>query len=171
MRRIGIVAALAASLAAAAMSARPQVGQPATDFTLTTFDGRKVTLDELRGQVVVLNFWATWCVPCKRELPLLDAYYRHMRGSGLRVFAIATQDSLMPSQLKPLANVVSIPFAKGIRGGYDALNAVPTNFVIDRRGVLRYAKAAAFTLDDLNAILVPLLNEPAPEAVTRTPAS
>jgi thiol-disulfide isomerase/thioredoxin len=76
---------------------------------------------------LILNFWATWCAPCKEELPLLDTYFRIDEKAGLRVLA------------------------------------VPTNFIIDRNGVLRYAKAGALTLDDLNTLLVPLLREPEPQ--------
>jgi thiol-disulfide isomerase/thioredoxin len=76
------------------------IGQPAPDFTLTLVDGTKVTRDQLRGQVVILNFWATWCVPCRAELPTLDAYYVQRKDVGLRVFAVTTEDSLQPYQLK-----------------------------------------------------------------------
>lgn len=58
-----------------------------------------------------------------------------------------------------------------LRGPYGTLGAVPTNFVIDRAGVLRYAKAAAFSVDDMNSILVPLLSEPAPASATTTASS
>ena len=160
--RHALIAAAMLALAAPLPAKPPQVGQPAPDFTVTLMDGTRVKLADLKGQVVVINFWATWCGPCKRELPLLDAYAAQVAGHGLRVFAVTTEDSLAPSQLRPLANVLTIPLVRGIHGAYAPMGGVPTNFVIDRQGVLRYAKAGAFRLDDLNAILVPLLNEPAP---------
>jgi thiol-disulfide isomerase/thioredoxin len=158
------LAALVLALAAPALAKSPHVGQPAPDFTVKLMDGTRVSLADLKGQVVVLNFWATWCGPCKRELPLLDAYYRAQKSHGLRVFAITTEGSLPIFQLKGLFAAMAITPVKGIKGPYGDLNAVPTNYVIDRAGVVRYAKAAAFDLDDLNRELVPLLKEPAPSA-------
>ncbi|MGN6277796.1 MAG: TlpA family protein disulfide reductase [Sphingomonas sp.] len=143
-------------------AAQPRVGQPAPDFTLKLVDGSTVRLDQLKGQVVVLNFWATWCVPCRTELPTLDTYYALQQKAGLRVFAITTEDSLPLYQLKKLFSVMHISAAKGIKGPYDVMGGVPTNYVIGRDGVLRYAKSGAFDLDELNTILVPLLKEPAP---------
>ena len=160
--RRGLAVAAAAMLAAMACGATPKVGQPAPDFTLKLVDGRIVSLADLRGQVVVINFWATWCVPCRKELPTLDAYYRAMEKNGLRVFAATTEDSVPLSDLRKLFAALAIPAVRGVKGPYRPLDAVPTNFVIDRAGVVRWAKAAAFDLDALNRILVPLLNEPAP---------
>jgi peroxiredoxin len=139
-----------------------KVGDVAPNFELTMIDGSKVTLDQLRGQVVVLNFWATWCVPCREELPLLDRYYDIQQKAGLKVFAIATEDSVPLSQLKKLFAVMRIPSAKRIKGGYPILKGVPTNYIIDRSGHIRYARAGAFDLDALNRLLVPLLKEPVP---------
>ena len=156
---------LAAALAMAAPAmAGPKVGEPAPDFMVETLDHARIHLSDLRGQVVILNFWATWCGPCKAELPILEAYYRLRQGAGLKVFAVATEDSLSLYQLRPLAAAMTIPMVRHLKGPYAALGAVPTNYVIDRAGVLRYAKADAFDLDTLNALLVPLLNEPAPAA-------
>ncbi len=163
-RLIGLVAFAAASLASGAQAAGPVVGQLAPDFTVQTLDGRTVTLESLRGNVVVVNFWATWCGPCKRELPILDRFYELRRDVGLRVLAVTTEDSLPLARLKPLAERMTIPMVRRFKGRYGVLGGVPTNYVIDRAGVLRYAKAAAFDLDDLNALLVPLLQEPAPPA-------
>lgn len=152
----------AATLHAAA-SARVKIGDPAPNFTMRTLDGSKVTLADLRGQVIVLNFWATWCGPCKRELPVLDAFYRAAQPHGLRVFAVTTENSVPLSRLEPLTKLLAITTIRKISGPYAPIDgAVPTNFVIDRQGVVRYAKAAAFDLDALNATLVPLLNAPAP---------
>lgn len=158
----GSLALVVAAAALAAASPQPKVGDLAPPFELTLIDGGKVSSDQLHGHVVVLNFWATWCGPCKQELPLLDAYYEAQKGHGLKVFAIATEDSLQPFQLKKLFAVMHMQSARRIKGPYAAMAGVPTNFIIDRAGRLRYAKANAFELGELNALLVPLLQEPVP---------
>jgi cytochrome c biogenesis protein CcmG/thiol:disulfide interchange protein DsbE len=163
-RRTVLLVCFLAAVCGDALSAgkEPPIGKTAPDFHVTTFDGTKLSLADFKGQVLVVNFWATWCTPCKAELPMLDAYYKAQQQAGLKVLAVTTEDSLPPSQLKKLASVLTIPMVRQFRGDYGPIKAVPTNFVIDRAGVLRYAKAGAWTLDDLNDILVPLLREEAP---------
>ncbi len=143
-----------------AIAKTPVVGQPAPDFSATTLDGKKLTLADFKGQVLVLNFWATWCVPCRKELPLLNAYYLAQQVHGLRVLTVTTEDSAPMSALKPVAAAVSFPMVRHLRGPYEVMTGVPTNYVIDRFGTLIYAKAGAFELADLNELLVPLLQEP-----------
>src|SRR5215218_9860275 len=165
-RLIGAAIAAAALIAAPASATGVKVGKPAPDATLSLIEGKPIKLSELRGQVVVLNYWATWCGPCKVELPMLDKYYRIQGKYGLRVFAVATEDSLPVKVLKPLFAAMAITPVRKIRGPYGDYTAVPTNIVIDRAGVVRYAKAGALSLGDLNEILVPLLKEPAPAGPT-----
>jgi cytochrome c biogenesis protein CcmG/thiol:disulfide interchange protein DsbE len=167
-----LVAMLLACSTRTAQADDVTVGQPAPDFHATTFDGRKVSLADYQGRVLIINFWATWCGPCRRELPLLDKYYQLQQHAGLEVIAVATEDSVSPSQLKPLAAAATIPFIRRMNGPYRVLKGVPTNIVIDRRGIVRYAQAGGFSLDDLNALLVPLLREQRPDAsVDPGPAS
>lgn len=158
---IGLALATSATPANAGRE-KVKVGEIAPDFTLTLFDGTKISRDELRGQVVILNFWATWCGPCRTELPLLDAYYNIQQKAGLRVFAVATEDSVPASRMKKLFAAMHITPTRKVKGPYAVMEGVPTNIVIGRDGRVRYAKAAAFTLDQLNALLVPLLREPIP---------
>jgi thiol-disulfide isomerase/thioredoxin len=158
---LGLIALIAALPARAGS---PVVGEPAPGFRVTTLDGTRLTLADFQGQVLILNFWATWCAPCKRELPLLDGYYKAQSRFGLRVLAVTTEDSLPVSRLEPLAAALGFPMVRYFTGPYKTLGGVPTNYIVDRAGILRYAKAGAFTLDDLNRILVPLLSEPAPPA-------
>jgi len=163
LRRPFLILVLLGAAATPASAVDPRVGEPAPDFQLTLVDGAHVRLSELRGQVVVLNFWATWCVPCRTELPLLDGYYRIMLPHGLRVFAATTEDSVPLYQLRRVFAAMAIGAVRDIHGPYHPIQgAVPTNFVIDRAGRVRYAASGAFNLDALNHILVPLLNEPAP---------
>jgi peroxiredoxin len=147
-------------LAGGALAKRPQVGQPAPEFTVKLLSGEQLRLSDLKGQVVLLNFWATWCVPCRTELPDLDAFYRMTKRHGLRVLAITTEGSLPLYQLRKLFAVMAIDPIRAVKGPYSPIDgAVPTSFIIDRAGHLRYAKAGAFTLESLNAEIIPLLNE------------
>jgi peroxiredoxin len=139
------------------------VGQPAPAFSLTTFDKQKIALADLRGQVVVINLWATWCGPCKSEMPMMDAYYRANKDKGLRIFGVQTEDSVAPFRLKEVAAVLSYPLTLQFRGdAYKRMEAVPTSFVIDRAGIVRYAKSGAFTHYSFDALLRPLLAEKPP---------
>jgi cytochrome c biogenesis protein CcmG, thiol:disulfide interchange protein DsbE len=157
-----LLAALALLGAANADAKALSVGDRAPDFELSLVDGSTVKLSDLRGQVVVLNFWATWCVPCRTELPTLDSYYRVRKDAGLRVFAVATEGSLPLYRLKPLFNAMAMPAVRKIKGPYGIIRGLPTNYVIDRGGIVRYAKAGAFDLDSLNETLIPLLQQKTP---------
>jgi thiol-disulfide isomerase/thioredoxin len=161
LRGIMACAVLMATSAAPATAAVVKVGERTPDFELTLMDGTKVRSTDLRGRVVILNFWATWCGPCKAELPLLDNYYRLRKDNGLRVFAVATEDSVPAYRLKPLFTAMAIPSARRVKGPFAVMGALPTNYIIDRAGIVRYAKPGAFDLDDLNGLLVPMLREPA----------
>ena len=164
--RAAITVFIAISFVAGAGSvaeAKIAIGKQAPEFKATTFDGTKVDLEIYKGDVVIINIWATWCGPCRTELPVIDGFYRLMSKHGLKVLAVTTEDSVPNSYLKPLQKALAFPLAKGFRGPYRAIGgAVPSNYVIDRNGMLRYAKAGAFDLDALNEILIPLLKEPRP---------
>jgi cytochrome c biogenesis protein CcmG, thiol:disulfide interchange protein DsbE len=142
---------------------RATVGKPALPFTVATFDGRRLSLEDLRGKVILLNFWATWCGPCRIELPLLAEYARRHSEQGLALFAIDTLDILSSADLRKFAKQTSWPLAMHFSGaGYGDLGAVPTNYVIDRAGIVRYASTGAFDEDSLEALMAPLLSAPQP---------
>lgn len=158
----GAALAALALLAVGAHAHRPREGELAPAFDLVLADGSHVRSADLRGQVVVLNFWATWCAPCRQELPLLDAYARDHAGQGLRVFAISTEDTLSAARLASLARTLSLPIGRGIKGGYGDFGSVPFNYVIDRSGMLRFARPGAFRPGELDALLDPLVDQPRP---------
>jgi peroxiredoxin len=164
---------LAALISAGQALAKPEVGQPAPDFRTTTFDGKVVTLKDLKGKVVVLNFWATWCGPCRTELPLLDAYYKARKDAGYTSLAVTTEDSVPVENLNRFVKTLAMPMAYRFKGKpyLEYGDAVPVNFVIDRQGVIRYAEAGAFNLERLEKVVQPLLKEAAPTDSTATPAA
>ena len=142
---------------------RAKVGKPAPPFTIFTFDKRKIKLADLRGKVVIINYWATWCGPCKAEMPMMSDFHRRHKDEGFEIFGVTTEDSAEPFRLKKLVAVLSYPLASRVSGdGYPILDGVPTSYVIDRSGMIRYAKAGAFEAQDFDSLILPLLQEPAP---------
>jgi len=143
------------------------VGAPAPAITLTTLDGRHIDTRDLRGKVVILTFWATWCAPCREELPLLSRYAQQHARDGLVVlgFSLDTPDKL--DKVRAVAKRLSFP--AGLLGdphvpGYGRIWHLPVNFTIDRKGDLAdngwKDKDPVWTRERLERIVTPLLEAP-----------
>ena len=167
MRAILNVAVAGLALSApAADAAKAKIDQAAPDFRVTTLTKDKIDLASLRGKVVVINRWATWCVPCREEFVLFERYMPFRAKYGFTVIAIETGGAAGTGAMRNLAKIVHFPVALDDQSHASAYpiidNGVPTNYVIDRAGVVRYAKAGAFQIDELEKVVVPLLNQQAP---------
>jgi thiol-disulfide isomerase/thioredoxin len=108
------------------------------DFTLKDLHGKKVTLSELRGKIVLVNFWATWCPPCRLEMPDLDALYTHFQSQGLVVLSITSEEAFkVNSVIAPWG--YHPPVLLDTDGKVHKLfhiTGIPTTFVFDRQGRL-----------------------------------
>ncbi len=124
------------------ISRMPQVGSPAPDFTLKTLDGAAITLSQLRGHPVLINFWASWCVACRAEAPDLERLYSKYRGHGLVVLGvnITQQDTLADARQFVASYKLTFPIPLDDQGSVMAAYRVPglpTSYFIDRSGVIR----------------------------------
>ena len=152
--------ALVAAVVAATLGATPRAAPP---FRLALLDGGALASRELAGEVVVLNFWATWCAPCRAELPALDRYFRKHRARGLRIVAVNVDASVDRERLRALTRDFAFPVA--LLDDSDAAvlmdgSTLPQTVVIDRQNrVLRRGWTADPHLDEeqLDAVLGPLL--------------
>jgi len=160
LRRIAAVLILAAAPLLLAASGPAKVGELAPGFSFTTLDKRKVRLEDLKGKVVVINLWATWCGPCKAEMPMMHAYYQKHHAQGLEMFGVTSEGIEVRSWLKKLSGVLSYPLANQVLPRYRPIGgAVPSTFIIDRKGVLRVARAGAFSETAFRKTVDPLLAE------------
>jgi peroxiredoxin len=134
---------MAVALLAAAGAARAKAASnaPAPDFTLRQIDGPNLRLGEQRGRVVMVNFWATWCGPCRVELPHLARLHDKYRGSGFLLLGVNIDED--SNAAKALASKMGLTFPvlldskKEVVGSYD-LNAMPATVLIDRDGRVRH---------------------------------
>lgn len=120
----------------------PRVGFAAPDFTLDLLGGGEVTLSELRGEAVIVNLWASWCSPCRAEMPALQRIYDANRARGLEIVAVNTtfQDSEAGAAQFVREFSLTFPVALDRAGEVSRsylLRALPTTFFIDRSGVIR----------------------------------
>ena len=90
---------------------RPPSGAPAPEVVATQLDGKTFDLSKLRGQVVVVNFWATWCPPCRAEMPAMDAFYRKHRGDGLAMIGLSEDKARELPQVKNIMAAFAYPAA------------------------------------------------------------
>ncbi|HFE46410.1 MAG TPA: TlpA family protein disulfide reductase [Nannocystis exedens] len=117
----------------------PGIGKPIKSFSLKTTKGKTISSANLRGRVVLLNFWGTWCKPCLKELPEFDRLYRRYRKNGLLLLAIATDSD--PEPVIALAKERKLA-AKIALGGEELANSYkspnfPFSFVVDKKGIIQ----------------------------------
>jgi len=115
----------------------PRTELAATDFTLQTLDGKKVTLASYKGKLVFLSFWATWCGPCKQELPSIQALYEKLKGKGFTVVAVDLAEGGKTVNEFVKANGMTFPVlldTDGKVGGTYEARSIPTNYLLDRNG-------------------------------------
>ena len=139
LRRLLCAAPLLACVPASALTVQPSGIAP--DFTLRSMDGPNLRLAEQRGQVVMVNFWATWCGPCRQEMPHLNKLYDKYRDSGFVLLGVNIDDNA--GKATDLATKLGLKFPvlldtdKTVSRLYD-MGTMPATVVIDRAGKVRY---------------------------------
>jgi cytochrome c biogenesis protein CcmG, thiol:disulfide interchange protein DsbE len=122
------------------------VGDAAPALVVPELDGQTFDLSAQRGKVVIVNFWATWCPPCREEMPALDAFYRRYHGNGLELIGVSADRPHDRSDVTKVMQTLSYPAAMlddATVNDFGPPNVLPVTFVVDGSGVLR----AKFTPD------------------------
>jgi cytochrome c biogenesis protein CcmG, thiol:disulfide interchange protein DsbE len=143
LRRTAAVALLLALAAATAcdVASGATVGNRAPAYSAATLDGGEVSLSALRGEVVLLNVWATWCYPCRREMPSFEALHRDLAPQGLRVVAVSIDKHGARGEIEEFLDEHGITFTilfdpdQRVARTFNTMG-VPETFLIDRDGVL-----------------------------------
>ncbi|MBN2084467.1 MAG: TlpA family protein disulfide reductase [Anaerolineales bacterium] len=137
----------------------PVVDAPAPDFSLPGLDGKTAALADLRGKIVILNFWATWCGPCREELPLLESIAR-THASSLTVLAVETGDPADAvrafTDALGLERVRILLDPSGGVGDLYLVRGLPTTFFIDETGMIRRIKIGTLDPAEMESILAQL---------------
>jgi len=135
-------AALAIALASGppTLAATPKVGAPAPEVVARTLDGQEIDLAGLRGKVVVVNVWATWCTPCRAEMPMLNAFYLQHRGENLVMIGLSDDRTRDKGDVEKVMSAFAYPAALLSQARIDKLDeprVLPLTYVIDRTGIVR----------------------------------
>lgn len=118
----------------------PQTGQQAPDFTLKDSTGKGITLSSYRGRVVMINFWATWCPPCRQEMPSMEILFQEYNKKGFEILAISS-DSQGEKIVKPFMEFYELSFTAlmdtdGKVHSVYAVTAIPTTYIVDKNGAI-----------------------------------
>lgn len=135
------VVAGAAAIMASAAAAGGEASGPAPAFTLSTLSGQQEALSQYKGQVVMVNFWATWCGPCQQEMPLLDQMYKKYKPAGFTLIGVNVdkQEPAVKELLarKPVSFPILLDPANQVSKEYH-VDEMPSSIIIDRKGEIRY---------------------------------
>lgn len=144
---------LLAAACAAGEAGPPRIGEPARAYNAATLEGQEVTLESMRGQVVLLNLWATWCTPCRMETPYLQSIYEEHKDQGFEIVGISmdTRDAaddveMFVEEYGVTYTILHDPQMRGMEL-YQVLG-LPATFLIDREGVLRWMRYGPIPEDD-----------------------
>lgn len=123
----------------------PQIGRPAAEYTAVTLEGDSISLASLRGEVVLLNLWATWCGPCRTETPYLQSLFEDYKDQGFNIVGVsldtgdASEDiEMFVEEYGVTYTILHDPMMKGM-DLYQVLG-LPATFLVDREGVLRWMR-------------------------------
>ena len=138
------------------------VNYPAPDLTLMDLSGKKVSLADFKGSVVLVNNWATWCPPCKDEMPVLQAYDNAHAAQGFATIAVEAGEP--PGQVAEFANSLHLAFHVWPDPGMRSVAAfknmsLPNTYIIDRTGTVRLAWTGAVTEKTLEKYVTPIILE------------
>ncbi len=128
-------------IAGASFSIAADVGSPAAEFSLASLAGGPVSLSQYKGNVVLINFWATWCGPCQQEMPLLDQMYKKYKPAGFTLLGVNVDKDAPPVKdlltRKPVSFPVLLDPANAVSRTYHVAD-MPSSVIIDRKGTVRY---------------------------------
>ena len=143
-----------------------ETNRPAPDFALPGLHGETVRLSDYKGKVVLVNFWGTWCVPCKEETPALAAVYRKLRDQGLVIIGVDLRNQERPgpdgdADVRAFTEGygVTYPIALDVAGETARafqIYPLPTSFVVDQRGAIRYIRAGKITAEEVEMLFTRL---------------
>jgi cytochrome c biogenesis protein CcmG/thiol:disulfide interchange protein DsbE len=148
------------------VAAAVEVGKPAPALIAPELDGKLFDLAALRGSVVIVNFWASWCAPCRAEMPLLNRFYLAHRAAGLALIGVSVDEGQDRKAVEDIMRQFAYPavLAASARvNGFGPPLAVPMTWIIDREGVVRarLVSGNAVTVEALDRAVTPLLAQPA----------
>jgi len=145
-------AAKSSSISVGGTGAIPKIGDKAIDFTLEDLSGKKVKLSDFRGKVVLINFWASWCPPCREEMPALQAVYQDKQSENLVVLAVDIQeDSDTVSRFVQKLGL-TFPIAMDTEGEVTeayGIDSIPSSFFVDKSGTIRAISIGAMTKETI----------------------
>jgi peroxiredoxin len=141
-----------ASSASPQLEECPREGCLAPSFTIPDLTGKPVSLSDFRGKVVLLNIWATWCGPCKREIPSLDRLYQMRKDKGLEIVAVSVDRTSVSGVATFVANYqMSFPVLHDNRGEVGQkywARAIPSSYLLDRNGVIKWTVTGSIEWDE-----------------------
>jgi cytochrome c biogenesis protein CcmG/thiol:disulfide interchange protein DsbE len=139
-RKLSVACLLLASAAVAPTRAAPSINDAAPALVLSELGGQTFDLSKLRGKVVLVNYWATWCAPCKKEMPVLNSFYRRYHEQGLEIIGISADHPEDFAKMRKMSSTLAYPTStldKISQDGFGPPEGFPLTYVIDREGVVR----------------------------------
>jgi peroxiredoxin len=134
-------AVLAGVIATAGVGGASDTNSPAPAFSLPSLSGQSTALSQYKGQVVMVNFWATWCGPCQQEMPLLDQMYKKYKPAGFTLLGVSVDKDAPPVkdllERKPVSFPILLDPANQVSRAYH-VDEMPSSVIIDRKGNVRY---------------------------------